>query len=93
MASLTYAIGRLYPQAVDYQELALEALRRLAKEGEWFAPTNATGSNNDYSICDELHHAGIIARKRLPLWNQNGIFTGYRVEFMYREDLQYRAEK
>lgn len=56
-------------------------------EGEWFAPTNAGGTEM-YTICSQLHNARLISSRRSPRW-RNGSFTGERLEFLYKKDLNY----
>ena len=57
-------------------------------EGVWFEPTNKTGTNDDYSVCRELHSYGLIACKRTPIW-VNGSYKGDQIAFFYRKDLNY----
>lgn len=60
-------------------------------EGVWFEPTNGTGNNDDFTICRDLHEAGLIARKVTPIW-VNGSYKGTRVAFLYRKDLNLKYQ-
>lgn len=92
MASIEYAIGRAFPQAEDFLTLALEVLSKHP-QNEWFTATNGTGAGNEFDICRDLSGAGIIAQRRLPVWKENGLFGGYIIQHLWKDNLRYQDEK
>jgi len=56
-------------------------------EGQWFAPTNK--HEHLYSICDALFHEHHLLCKKIVPILKNGLFTGNKVYFLYKSDLDY----